>query len=156
MRLTRIWTGMLAATVAAGARPLLGQSDPELVLKSVRMLFDGMRTRDTALMRAQFSPNAKLAGVDGREGQTRHTLDDPSGWIQAVGRGSGPAWDERIFDPVVHVDGNIAHVWTYYEFWLGSKLSHCGFDSFFFVRLKEGWRIGQVADSRRTDCKPRG
>ncbi|MFN0177713.1 MAG: nuclear transport factor 2 family protein [Gemmatimonadales bacterium] len=135
---------------------LEAQGDREEILKSLRHLFDGMRGRDTALMRAQFSPNAKLAGVDGRDGQSRHTLDDPSAWITAVGKGTGPAWDERIFEPVVQVDGNIAHVWTYYEFWLGPKLSHCGYDSIFFVRLKEGWKIGQVADSRRTDCKPRG
>ncbi len=136
--------------------PLSAQTDRVAILKVVQNVFDGMRTRDTALMRAQFSPNARLAGVDQRGGEAKHTLDDPSGWIAGVGRGSGPAWDERIFDPVVQVDENIAHVWTYYEFWLGPKLSHCGYDSFFLVRLTGGWKIGQVADSRRTDCKPRG
>lgn len=148
-RLVLLLTASLPGLAAA-------QSDSDAILKSVRLLFDGMRNRDTALMRAQFSPSAKLAGVDGREGQTRHTLTDPGAWLTAVGRGTGPAWDERIFDPVVQVDGNIGHVWTYYEFWLGGKLSHCGYDSFFYVKLNEGWRIGQVADSRRTDCKPRG
>ena len=135
--------------------PLSAQTDRAAILKVVDNVFTGMRTRDTTLMRAQFSPNARLAGVSGTGAQAKHTLDDPSGWIGAVGKGSGPSWDERIFDPVVQVDENIAHVWTYYEFWRGSTLSHCGYDSFFLVRLNDGWKIGQVADSRRTDCKPR-
>ena len=150
-----IAAGVAAALVFGAANRVEAQSDQDRILESVRLLFDGMRTRDTALMRAQFSPNAKLAGVNGRDGETRHTLDDPSAWIGAVGKGTGAIWDERIFDPVVQVDGNIAHVWTYYEFWLGPKLSHCGYASIFYVRLKEGWRIGQVADSRHADCKPR-
>lgn len=150
-----MWVALMVLLMLGSAGPLAAQGDREAILKVVKNVFDGMRTRDTALMRAQFSPNGRLAGVNGRGGEAKHTLEEPSAWIGAVGKGSGPAWDERIFDPVVQVDENIAHVWTYYEFWLGPKLSHCGFDSFFLVRLNDGWKIGQVADSRRTDCKPR-
>ena len=147
----------LIVSIALGwVVPVAAQGDHDAILKVVKNVFDGMRARDTALMRAQFSPNGRLAGVDARGGEAKHTLDEPSAWIGAVGKGSGPAWDERIFDPVVQVDENIAHVWAYYEFWRGPTLSHCGYDSFFLVRLKDGWKIGQVADSRRTDCKPRG
>lgn len=150
----RLMTGALL--LLGLTRSAAAQSDHDAILKVVTNVFDGMRRRDTALMRAQFSPNGKLVGVEAQGGQTKHTLNDPSAWIGAVGKGSGPTWDERIFEPVVQVDENIGHVWTYYEFWLGSKLSHCGYDSIFLVKLDGGWKIGQVADSRRTDCKPRG
>lgn len=143
---------LIVAGALAWSTPAVAQGDADAVLKVVNTLFAGMRTRDTALMRAQFAPNARLFAVDAGKPNTI----DPSAWIGAVGKGTGPAWDERTFDPVVAVDQNIAHVWTYYEFWLGSKLSHCGYDSVFLVRLEGAWKIGQIADSRRTDCKPRG
>jgi hypothetical protein len=155
MRATAAAAALLVVTLGFTTQ-LSAQDDRAAILAVIKNVFDGMRTRDTALMRAQFSPAAKLVGVETRGGEAKHTLSDPTGWIGAVGKGTGPAWDERIFDPVVQVDENIAHVWTYYEFWLGPNLSHCGYDSFFLVKLAGGWKIGQVADSRRTDCKPRG
>jgi hypothetical protein len=137
-----------AAPVAAAA-----QSPKDAVIAVVKNLFDGMRTRDTALMRAQFAPGARMIRVDGAKGQVQSI--DPSLWIGGVGKGSGPAWDERIFDPVVEVDDNIAHVWTYYEFWLGPTISHCGYDSLFLVKLGDGWKVSQVADTERKPCTPR-
>jgi hypothetical protein len=46
-------------------------------------------------------------------------------------------------------------VWTYYEFWRGTELSHCGYDSINLVKLGDGWKVTQVADTRRKDCTPR-
>ena len=52
--------------------------------------------------------------------------------------------------PAVHVDGNLATVWVYYEFWAGDRFSHCGADVITFGRTAEGWKVVFVADSRRT------
>jgi len=147
---------LMAMAMVLGAVPAVAQAEDAAVIGVVKRLFDGMRTRDTALMRAQFAPGARLVGLDAKGGTKTVQSIDPSQWIGGVGRGTGPAWDERIFDPVVQVDDGIAHVWTYYEFWLGPKLSHCGYDSVFLVKLDQGWKISQVADSRRTGCQPRG
>jgi len=147
--------GFAALLILALAPVGRAPSDHAAVLQVVKRVFDGMRTRDTALMRAQFEPSARLLSIDKKSGAPRVQVSDPGGWIAAVARGTGPAWDERIFDPVVELDDNIAHVWAYYEFWRGDQLSHCGYDSFFLVKLGDEWKVSQVADSRRTDCKPR-
>jgi hypothetical protein len=151
----RILIASLALALASRALPLEAQQEKDAVLTVVKKVFDGMRTRDTTLMRAQFAPGAHLLGIDAKGGTPELKTTDPSGWIGAVGKASGPAWDERIFDPVVEQDDNIAHVWAYYEFWRGPTLSHCGYDSFFLVKLADGWKVTQVADTRRTDCKAR-
>jgi hypothetical protein len=146
----------LAAVGLLVAGPLSAQNDKAAIVGVIDNVFKGMRTRDTALMRSMFVPTGgRLLGVEAKDGKSSLQVIDPSGWIGAVGRGTGPAWDERTFAPTVEVDDNIAHVWTYYEFWRGTTLSHCGYDSFSLVKLTDGWRIAQVADSRRTDCKPR-
>lgn len=155
----RFGSWIMAAVLAAAVAPAeaAAQSEKAAVIEVVKRLFDGMRTRDTALMRAQFvAEGARLLGVEaGKDGKTALMSMEPSRWIGGVGRGTGPAFDERIFDPEVQVDGGIAHLWAYYEFWLGPKLSHCGYDSFFLVKMADGWKVAQVADTRRTDCKPR-
>jgi len=151
------WTMM--AVLALGATPVVqatAQDDKAAVIAVVKKVFDGMRARDTASMRALFVPGARLLAVEAKNGTP--TLDslDPSVWLEGIAKGAGrPTYDERIFDPEVVVDANIAHLWAYYEFWLGPKLSHCGYDSFFLVKLGEGWKVAQVADTRRTDCQPR-
>ena len=144
---------LVLALAAAG--PVHAQSNDAAIVDVVKKVFDGMRTKDTTLMRAQFAPGARMVQVASKDGKTSVESMDPSGWIGSVGKAKAKL-DERIFDPVVQVDGDIAHVWTYYEFWLNDKLSHCGYDSFFMVKLADGWKVSQVADSRRTDCQPRG
>jgi hypothetical protein len=51
---------------------------------------------------------------------------------------------ERYWDPVVHVRGNLAMVWTPYEFWVKGKTSHCGIDAFELVKEQGTWRIGNA------------
>ena len=51
---------------------------------------------------------------------------------------------ERYWDPIVHVRGSIAIVWTPYEFWQDGKTSHCGIDVFEMVKEQDAWRIANM------------
>jgi Domain of unknown function (DUF4440) len=144
--------GAILLVAALAPRAAGAQSDKDAIVAVVKRVFDGMRTRDTALMRAQLDPSARMIGVDPAKGVQ---VIDPSRWIGGVGKSTGDAYDERIFDPEVRVDGDLATVWTYYEFWLGPKLSHCGYDSFVLSKVGGAWKIVQVADTRKQSCKPR-
>jgi len=126
-------------------------ADSGAVMQVVRNLFTGMRTRDTALMRAQFHSSATMRSASyDRTAKAMIEEDTPSEWITGVAGAPATLFlDERLGPPVVHVDGNLATVWVYYEFWLGDRFSHCGADVFTFGRTAEGWKIVFVADSRR-------
>ncbi|HTK55625.1 MAG TPA: nuclear transport factor 2 family protein, partial [Gemmatimonadales bacterium] len=125
-------------------------ADSAAVMQVVGDLFQGMRKRDTTLMRAQFHPGAAMrSAANGRNGMVI-LADGVGDWIHAVaGAPDTLLLDERTSAPVVRVDGNYATVWTPYEFWLGNTFSHCGADLFSFARTTEGWKIVFVADSRR-------
>ncbi|MDN3724056.1 nuclear transport factor 2 family protein [Aequorivita sp. SDUM287046] len=58
-------------------------------------------------------------------------------------------WEERLKDYVVQSDGNIAHVWTPYEFYMEGKFSHCGANSITLVYTDDSWKIFNIIDSRR-------
>jgi hypothetical protein len=121
------------------------------VVAVAQKLFDAMRTRDTTAIRSAFDPSARLVAVT-RQGAVR--AESPDDFIRAVANSKdGPAWNERIWDPEVRIDGNIAQLWVKYDFHLGEKFSHCGIDAFQLAKTNAGWKITQLADTRRnTGC----
>lgn len=129
-------------------------ADSAAVMGVVKNLFNGMRTRDTTLMRAQFHPEAPMRSASWRPGATGAVAvieaDGIADWLGGVaGAPAGTLLDERLGPPSVQVDGNLASVWVYYEFWLGDRFSHCGADLFSLGRTPDGWKVIFVADSRR-------
>ena len=61
---------------------------------------------------------------------------------------------ERMWDPEVRVDGDIAALWAPYDFRIGERFSHCGHDAFHLVRQDGRWRISAIAYTvREEDCR---
>jgi hypothetical protein len=63
--------------------------------------------------------------------------------------------DERFLEePVVRVDGEVAVVWGYYQFKVGAKVTHCGYDSFHMLRENGVWRLeGGIYTVRPDGCR---
>jgi hypothetical protein len=61
---------------------------------------------------------------------------------------------ERYWDPVVHVRGRLAVVWTPYEFWRDGKTTHCGIDVFELVKEQDTWKIGNAMWTVEPDACP--
>ena len=66
----------------------------------------------------------------------------------------GPEKDqERLTDPAIEVDGDIAMVWSPYTFSIDGKVHHCGVDHFDLVRENGSWKIANISwSSRTTGC----
>src|SRR4051812_47795280 len=148
------WLGGVAATALVCASSLHAQtpqdSDRAAVLATVQKVFDAMRTRDTSLLFQAFDTTGRLAGVAGRGGSPSVSLTTPAqfatGFLRAP---AGDVWNERIFDPEVRIDGNLAQVWAYYTFHRNGTFTHCGVDAFMLLKVGGTWKITQLADSRR-------
>jgi len=82
--------------------------------------------------------------------KNRWESDSVNEWLGAVSR-SNHRWDERIYDVQVRVDGNLAQVWAPYTFYLDGKISHCGVDALQLLKDPSGWKVTQLADTRRRD-----
>jgi len=149
MRLRQLATlGLLVAT----GTPLRAQDpDRAAVLATVQKVFTAMRTRDTALLRQAFDTSARLAGVSTRNGPASVRLTAPMAFGAAIASApAGDVWNERIWDPEVRIDGDVAQVWAYYTFHRNATFSHCGVDAFMLLKVGGEWKITQLADSRRT------
>ena len=63
-------------------------------------------------------------------------------------------YNEKILSYKILVDGNLASVWTTYEFYNKGKFSHCGVNSFQLFNNNGNWEIIYLIDTRRrTNCK---
>jgi hypothetical protein len=142
---------------ATGAQAPSGDAKQE-VLSVVKKLFDGMRTKDTAMMRALFDSSARLVTTRTQNGAPVIRETRMSDFITMIGR--SPAADtlnETIYDTEVRVDGNLATVWTAYDFHVNSRFSHCGYDAMQLARGSDGWKIIALADTqKREGCRNAG
>ena len=140
---------LLVAVASTGARA----QDPKRanVLATVQKVFDAMRTRDTALLAQAFDTTGRLVRVNTRGAAPTVGMTLPSQFGASIARApAGDVWNERIYDPEVRIDGNVAQVWAYYTFHRNATFSHCGVDAFMLVRVGTSWKITQLADSQRT------
>jgi hypothetical protein len=141
---------------AADPRPPAQPDDRAAVVAVVQRMFDAMRARDTAAVRAVFEPGARLVGMRVRaNGDTVVQTLSVDQWVSFIGRDSRGEWLERAFEPEVRLDATLATVWAAYDFHLAGKFSHCGTDAVQLLRLPQGWRIVSIADTYRTTGCPR-
>jgi len=151
----KLLSALLLLALAASARPALAQqASPETaaVKQTITTFFDGMRRGDSTLVRSTLAPGAVFHSLGGQP--TTLETESINGFLKAVGTPHPTVWDERVQFERVLIDASLASVWAPYEFYLGPKFSHCGYDSFQLVKLAGGWKIAHIIDTRRKErCK---
>ena len=140
----------LLPPLAGGQTTTPAPDEQAAVLAVVQRLWDGMKARDTAMVRSVFDPSATLSRISARSGEARVQLTPVSEFIEALGQAK-EAWNERMFSPEVRIDGALATVWTEYDFHLGDKFSHCGVDAFQLLKTSAGWKVVALSDTARRD-----
>jgi hypothetical protein len=141
------------AATASLLPPSLHAATPEeqAVLAPVKAMFDGMAKRDAAAIKETFIPGATMVLMrDGTPGQM--TADAFADRIGHPSRPSTAKIEERIHDPLIRIDNDLAVVWAPFDFLIDGKVDHCGTDLFNLVRKDGRWLIASVADTGRKDC----
>ncbi|MGQ0714413.1 MAG: nuclear transport factor 2 family protein [Gemmatimonadaceae bacterium] len=145
----------LGGSMAIAQTPAAAPDERAAVLAVVQRLWDGMKARDTALVRSVFDSAAVLSRVADQNGTLTVQSTPISRFIEALGR-STDEWNETMHSPEVRIDGPLAAVWTEYDFHLGTRFSHCGVDAFQLLKTTEGWKIVALSDTaRREGCPTR-
>ncbi len=153
----RIALAVLGLTLMVPPAAASAQSaDSAAVLRVAESVFDAMRKRDTVMLKAAFAPDARLTtAAAARDGTPRISSEKLESFVSALAQPSADVWDEKTFKPEVRVDGNLATVWMEYDFYAGTRFSHCGVDAFQLAKFAEGWKIVALADTRRREGCPR-
>jgi len=131
---------------------IYAQTEEEEILAPIYLLFEGMEKADTAIIKRAFSKKVIMKVVS-EKGVIDESLES---FLNQVARKkeNTPNWIEKLYNTEIRVDGNLAHVWTDYSFYVGEQLSHCGVDSFGLIKLDDKWKIVYIMDTRRKkDCR---
>jgi hypothetical protein len=133
------------AAIAAGQS---AAPEEQAVLAPVNAMFDGMARRNAAAIKRALLPGGMMVLMrDGKPVQM--TFEAFAGRIANPGT---TQIEERIHDPLIRIDHDLAVVWAPFEFLVNGQVDHCGTDLFNLVRADGKWLIASVADTGRKDC----
>lgn len=125
------------------------KTENDAIKESVENLFAGMKNADTVMIKSAFADNAILQTITKSDAVKTEKLQD---FLSSFSKLSKNDADEKIKFEAIHVDGNLASVFTPYEFYYKGKFSHCGANSFQLVKQNNVWKIQYLIDTRRTNC----
>jgi|SRR5271170_1723874 len=143
---------LVAGTSAIGllTPPLRATTTEEqAVLAPVQAMFDGMARRNAAAIKEPLLPGATMVVM--RAGNlTQMTFEAFADRVEKSGK---THIEERIHDPLIRIDNDLAMVWAPFVFLVDGKVDHCGTDLFNIVRKDGKWLISSLAaDVGRKDC----
>ncbi|MEX0722492.1 MAG: nuclear transport factor 2 family protein [Gracilimonas sp.] len=128
------------------------QNEPERVQAVIEQLFDGMRESDSTKVSAAFTKDAIMQTVvENEAGEVQIRSGNLQAFLNAIGTEKEEIWDERISAYDINIDGELATVWTPYQFYVGDEFSHCGVNSFQLIKKNGSWQIFFIVDTRRQD-----
>ena len=141
----------LHATTNQAPAGSVDSAERQAVLAPITQMFDGMEKHDAEMIKKPLlSGGIMVLMRDGKP--TQMTFED---FANRVGKPGTKHIQERIHDPLVRIDHDLAVVWAPFEFLVDGKVDHCGTDLFNLVRTDEKWVIARIADTGRNDCVPR-
>jgi hypothetical protein len=134
------------------------RADEAAVLTVVNRLFETMKARQADALRSLFIPEGRLISTQARGGggqpATRILTRDE--FVKLVLETREP-YRERMFEPEIRVEGNLATVWGRYDFHVGERLTNCGVNSLQLLRTPDGWKIAHIASTIITaGCRQSG
>lgn len=126
-------------------------ADEQAALAPVKAMFDGMTKRDPQLIKSPLLPGGTMVLM--RDGKPIQLTFEA--FADRVGKPGTAHIEERIHDPLVRIDRDLAMVWAPFELLVNGKVEHCGTDLFNLVRIDGKWLIASVADTSRNNCSSR-
>jgi ketosteroid isomerase-like protein len=129
------------AVEPARAHADAGQAERRAVLAVSDQLFAALASKDRSALLAAVVPEGRATATFTTPGGERRV--ESESWTEFADRLALASVQlrERLIDPHVHVEGDIAMIWSRYEFEIDGRFSHCGIDHFDLVRIEGRWRI---------------
>jgi hypothetical protein len=148
MKITRLLPVFFCACLCLPASLFAGAPEDEAVLAPIHAMFDAMTKHDVEAFKKPLLDGGKMVLM--RNGKPVHMTFEE--FTTIVGKPGPQKIEERIHDPLVRIDHDLAVVWVPFEFLVDGKVDHCGTDLFNMVRVDGEWKVASIADTGRKDC----
>lgn len=132
------------------------KSKEKEVKQVIETFFEGLHKGDSTMMKTTLHKDIKIqTTATNREGKHILKTDSKKKLLTSVANKKPEhIYLEKLLSYDIKIDGNLASVWTPYEFYFNGKFSHCGANSFQLFNNNGKWVITYLIDMRRTaSCK---
>ena len=126
----------------------LSTASEKEVKQVIQNMFHAMQQADTTLLKTCFSDKVIFQTILNKPEGAMIKTESINDFIQSIGKQTPNVLDERIEFGAIQIDPLMATVWTPYSFYYKGQYSHKGVNSFQLVKLKEGWKIQYLIDTR--------
>lgn len=130
---------MMFLIFALATAPMAAPEE-DAVLAAVQRFFDTMAAKDVDGAEEVLVPEGRLFSVRVVDGEKVVRSSTNQEFLDRLKDSEGD-WLERMWDADVRVRGDIATVWTPYDFHINGELSHCGIDALDLVKIDGAWMI---------------
>lgn len=118
------------------------------IVAALQAVFDALGSGDADLLRNVMDPSVVMHFSErSAAGETSSGSSTVEGLATRIAS-SDVRLTERMWDPVVSVDGSLATIWAPYDFYSGEQFSHCGVDAATLMSGDEGWKIVSLSWTR--------
>lgn len=124
------------------------------ILKLLDRFIEGLRTKNPDIWQDIFlEEGSHFAFRKTDAGDWIPNYRKPEEWLSILAIEEREL-DQNFWNPVIHIRGPIASVWSPYELFRDDKSSHCGIDSISLLKIKGEWKIFSfVATHEPGACK---
>ncbi len=123
------------------------------VKKVIETFFEALHKGDSTLMKSTLHKEVKIQTTSTDKKGLRILKTEPAATLLSSVANKKPEniYFEKLLSYNIKVDGNLASVWTPYEFYVNGNFSHCGANSFQLFYNNNEWEIIFLVDMRRRD-----
>lgn len=126
-------------------------SEEKAIKQTIETFFDGLHKGDSTLVASTIHATIKIQTTfTNKEGKKVLATENRQKLLTGIANKKPEnSYLEKLLSWNIKIDGNLASVWTPYEFYLNDKFSHCGANSFQLFNNNEKWEIIYLVDMRR-------
>lgn len=124
-------------------------SDEAAIRNVVLGLMQAMHENNGSAIKSYFAAEGRLLSTESTGKVNVLTVD---GFAKMINESPKGSLEEKITSMDIKIDEYLASVWAGYDFYLNNSLHHCGVDAFQMIKTASGWKILQIADTRKDDC----
>lgn len=133
------------------------ETEEQAIKKVVETFFEGLHKGDSTIMKTTLHKDIKIQTTGtNREGVKMLRTETREQLLTGIAnKKPQDKYFEKLLSYDIKIDGNLASVWTPYEFYYNDNFSHCGANSFQMFNNNGKWEIIYLVDMRRrAGCKP--
>ncbi len=121
------------------------------VKKVITTFFEGLHNGDSTLIKKTIHSEIKIQTTfTNKKGEKLLRTQTKEALLKGIAsKKTTDIYFEKLLSYTIKIDGNLASVWTPYEFYFNENFSHCGANPFQLFNDGTAWKIIFLVDMRR-------